>query len=208
MQFSLRSVLLLIAFVAALLGGWKVFVEPYRLQQAAAEAIGAEGGVCYSRTDHPGWMCALFGADSFRKVVRVELPAPETTVRCVPLLPRFTDLESLSVCGAEFTDKELQTLKELRELRLLSLRGTTVTAEGIAALKRSLPHLVVQFDIQFDDDLHFEMPPQKPFERSFLTRRIESITGSRVRIEAHMYPTFKKTGIKRFVLMSENSQFR
>lgn len=60
-------------------------------------------------------------------------------------------------------------------------------------------------DITFDT-IKFEMEKGTEFKRSMLTEAIEDLMGDKVRIRGYMYPTFKKSGIKRFVLVRDNQE--
>jgi len=55
-------------------------------------------------------------------------------------------------------------------------------------------------DISFDD-LKIDIDPASRFESSMLTDDIEQLDGQLVRIRGYMWPSFKRTGIKAFVLL-------
>lgn len=57
-------------------------------------------------------------------------------------LQDMTELDSLYLDGTAITDAGLDHLTHLQKLRVLKLHGTKVTAEGVAALKRTLPGIV------------------------------------------------------------------
>ncbi|HWB00484.1 MAG TPA: hypothetical protein VG713_18455, partial [Pirellulales bacterium] len=54
-------------------------------------------------------------------------------------LAEMTDVERLILDETGITDDELPTLESMTGLRQLSLRGTKVTADGVARLKKALP---------------------------------------------------------------------
>jgi hypothetical protein len=59
-------------------------------------------------------------------------------------LERFSDrLQGLWLRNTQITDKGLRQISVLGNLRLLSLRDTTVTDAAMIALKQSLPGLVI-----------------------------------------------------------------
>lgn len=60
-------------------------------------------------------------------------------------------------------------------------------------------------DITFDT-IKFEMEKGTEFKRSMLTEAIEELMGEKVRVRGYIYPTFKKSGIKRFVLVRDNQE--
>lgn len=205
-QFSLRTALLMTAVTALLLFAYRAYIAPMRLQQVAGAAVFNAGGICQIKLAGPQWLRRLLGDKQFRTVVSVELPQPEIAKVCEKLLPRLAYLESLSVCGAAFTDKQLLGLRRLKRLRQITLRGTMVTDVGIAKLKQELPEVSVicePLEITFDD-LDFKMSSSKPFQYSFLTDRIRCLDGSRVRIRGDILPSFKQTGIEHFVLVRSN----
>lgn len=72
--------------------------------------------------------------------------------------------------------------------------------------RRSRPRTAGELaDITFDD-LKFDMEKGSAFLRSMLTRAIEQLAGTRVRIRGYMLPSFQQSGITQFVLVRDNMQ--
>lgn len=60
-------------------------------------------------------------------------------------------------------------------------------------------------DLTFDD-IKFDMKKGDPFERSLLTKKVEDLNGSTIRIRGYMLPSFQQKGISQFVLVRDNMQ--
>jgi hypothetical protein len=58
-------------------------------------------------------------------------------------------------------------------------------------------------DISFDD-IKFDMKKGEPFERSMLTKEIEALVGTKIRIRGYMLPQFQQKGIEQFVFVRDN----
>jgi len=58
-------------------------------------------------------------------------------------------------------------------------------------------------DVTFDD-IKFEMKKTDPFKRSMLTKKIEKLSGNKVRIRGYILPSFKRKNITQFVLVRDN----
>jgi hypothetical protein len=56
------------------------------------------------------------------------------------------------------------------------------------------------------DDIKFNIEKDEPFERSMLTGNVKELFDQRIRIRGYMYPTFKRKGIERFVLVRDNQE--
>ncbi|MCH2115865.1 MAG: DUF3299 domain-containing protein [Pirellulales bacterium] len=54
------------------------------------------------------------------------------------------------------------------------------------------------------DDIKFEMAENAAFQQSLLTPEIEQLFGKRIRIRGYIFPTLKKHGLTRFVLVRDN----
>ncbi len=120
-QFSLRTLLLLTAASAVLLGLWTIYVAPYRAQSRAAAALrelGAE--LTVEPADGPAWLRKLVGEEYFVNVTKCELHQQAVT------------------------DTDLLHLKGLTKLQNLDLSWTQVTDAGVAELQKSLPKVVIQ----------------------------------------------------------------
>jgi hypothetical protein len=204
MQFTLRSVLILTTLVCVGLALTYHYVLSSPYEHSAVDAIARAGGSCETIFQGPAWLRDMLGDRYFQRIVAADLSPPEATEAALPFLRHLTHLTSLSVAGARFTDDHLIAVGRLSSLRELTLRGTTVTAEKVNALREARPDLNLTtgpLAISFDDDLRFEAPTGQPSDRSHLPRRIHCLDGSAVRIRGKMYYTTQGTGIRLFVLV-------
>src|SRR5262245_2510748 len=131
LQFRLRTVFVGVAVAGVGFLGWRTYVEPFRLQRRAMEAVGAEGGACRTEPGAPQWMCALFGTDRFLDVTYVDLGDRDPSGDLFPRLSVMRRLETLIVGGPTITDAELKRFGPLRSLRFLVLDSTEVTDDGV-----------------------------------------------------------------------------
>lgn len=99
---------------------------------------------------------------------------------------------------------------------IYSLSGATThpdpTAEDEATFDESL-YVTATSDSTFGrfqsktfDDLKFDINPGDYFTRDMLTEEIEAMNGQQIRIRGWMYPTFKRKGITKFVLVRDNQE--
>ena len=56
------------------------------------------------------------------------------------------------------------------------------------------------------DELRFDLKLGEKFERSMLTKEIESLNGQKIRIRGYILPTPQKHGITQFVLVRDNQE--
>src|SRR5262249_40594166 len=88
---------------------------------------------------------------------------PQVTGEGISNLWGLTKLESLSLEGMELGKLGLGCLKELKNLKTLSLKNTVVSAADIADLQRALPGLEVEESAVLRDDLDARQAlPQSP----------------------------------------------
>jgi formylglycine-generating enzyme required for sulfatase activity len=73
------------------------------------------------------------------KLTWIALSGPAVTDAGLVHLQRLPNLTGINLSGAHVNDAWLKQLHGLSKLRILELRDTKVTAEGIAALKKALP---------------------------------------------------------------------
>lgn len=147
LQFSLRTMLVLVLLVAVLCGWLRHKVNQSEQERRAVEAILAMGGkVEYEhekggQADPPGpaWLRALLGDYFFARVDYVRYPrgvGDESLVH----LDRLRHLKTLHLGGTSVTNAGLAHVTNHRELVGLNLRATSVTDAGIAQLE-CLPNL-------------------------------------------------------------------
>jgi hypothetical protein len=65
---------------------------------------------------------------------------PQRLEKALSLLPHLRGLKRLNLEAMPITDKELERVKPLTNLRKLNLSYTAVTDTGVAELRRALPH--------------------------------------------------------------------
>lgn len=56
------------------------------------------------------------------------------------------------------------------------------------------------------DDLRFEIEVGEPFEREMLTANIERLNGLKIRIKGYIRPSFKQSGLEKFVFVRDNQE--
>jgi hypothetical protein len=153
-QFSLRTLLLLTALSAVLLGMWTTYVAPYRAQRRAATALQTLGATLNERqADGPAWVRTLVGEKDFVKVHECWIgfkPISDNDFRHVKAL---TKLQTLHLMDLDISDAGLAHLKGLTNLRTLTLYKIQVTDAGLAHLKglTNLHLLVVANETQVTD---------------------------------------------------------
>lgn len=152
LQYSLRTLLLVITGLAICLGIW---VKPAHDQKVAIEAILHAGGEVYY--DHnfeyddsdmhgnvylpgaeppgPRWLCRLLGPEYFATPVCVDFSGQAVSRADLGSLHRLKQLHILMLRDSRFPDESLVQLQGLTSLRHLHLRDSTVTNEGVAHLK-------------------------------------------------------------------------
>jgi len=56
------------------------------------------------------------------------------------------------------------------------------------------------------DDLKFEMTKTELFDRAMLTPKVNALMGKKIRIRGYIFPTLRKKGLTRFVLVRDNME--
>src|SRR5262245_34075715 len=123
-QFSLRTLLILVAIGAGLAFAWIQLVEPYRLQREAMAAITKLGG-SYKTEDATGWVRYL--DKNSQDVVVVDLADCDKPDEYMPHLVRLPKLRTLVVGGHSVGDEQLGALWRLGSLKGLVLDSTLVS---------------------------------------------------------------------------------
>lgn len=171
LQFSMRTVLVLVTLLCMALAVW---VVPAERQRRAVAAIGKLGGVvdykkpAASETFPVALLRRWLPPDYFGEVESLYLSNTGVTdaelthlerlpgLRYLNLyysgvtdaglvhLERLTRLERLSLTNAQVTDAGLAHLHGLTSLRWLYLNNTRVTDEGLARLRRALPNCRIE----------------------------------------------------------------
>ncbi|HYG78090.1 MAG TPA: hypothetical protein VEK08_23995 [Planctomycetota bacterium] len=79
-------------------------------------------------------------------------PAPSFDASTIPLIAQMKSLERLELFEARLTAENLQPLKELPKLKLLSIHTCDISAADIDAVKAALPQVKVDFKPITDAD--------------------------------------------------------
>src|SRR5258705_2951008 len=106
-QFSLRTLLIVIAVAAGLAFGYAKLIEPYRLQREAMAFITKLGG-SYKTEDATGWVRYL--DKNAQDVVVVDLADCDKPDEYLPQLTRLPKLRALVVGGFAVKDKQVTAL--------------------------------------------------------------------------------------------------
>jgi Leucine-rich repeat (LRR) protein len=134
-QFGIRGLLLLVLVVAIGLFLVRQRLQPYWQQQHVIAVVEELGGT-YQTIEVTDWWLSRLG--STHNVTRIDLPDcddPDAYLAKVADLPA---IEILVVGGLAFTDEHAQRLHATRSLRGLVLDSTSVSEEGLVALRAAL----------------------------------------------------------------------
>src|SRR5436305_672385 len=123
-QFSLRTLLIVIAVAAALAFAYAKTIEPYRLQREAMAVITNFGG-SYKTEDAVGWVRYL--DKDAQDVVVVDLADCDRPDEYWPHLARLPRLRTLVIGGHSVGDEQVAALGRVGSLRGLVLDSTLVT---------------------------------------------------------------------------------
>jgi hypothetical protein len=134
-QFSLRAILLVILLVALGMLILREYLKPYWRQQATMALVERLGGNCQTAEAGVRWL-RVFGA--LHNVSAVNLAACDAPDAYVSDLAELPAIELLIVGGPAFGDEHARRLHRLRTLRCLILDSTSVSDDGIAALREVL----------------------------------------------------------------------
>jgi hypothetical protein len=148
-QFSIRSVLVLVAAVAIPCSWLAVEMKQAREQrEAVGEIERLEGWVGYdyefdasddlvigAEPRGPAWLRHLLGKDFFANVVNVDLNFTQVTDDGLKRVEELSQLQVLQLMVTEVTDTGLEHLKGLTQLRVLYLDGNYITDAGLEHLK-------------------------------------------------------------------------
>ncbi len=141
LQFSVRSLLLVILLCAAGVYAGRVCFEAYRRQRQAMALIEKLGGR-YETTEATGWLRRLFAGHS-QDVILADLADCNDPSAYLDQIAALPALETLVVGGRSFSDEDLSPLRGVKSLQGLVLDSTSVTEEGLATFSAALPHAVV-----------------------------------------------------------------
>ena len=145
LQYSLRTLLLLVVLVSVGLSWFVIQLHQSKRQRKAAEAIMKSGGVVqYSPTPEtlrvPLSLRKLLGDDFFADVVGVSVVDDAQLGH----LSHFDGLQGVELDGPAITDAGLARSQGLTQLKLLSFNCTRVTDEGMKNLREALPECKIE----------------------------------------------------------------
>jgi hypothetical protein len=139
-QFSLRTLLILIALGAGVAFVWRQSIErPYRLQREAMAAITKLGGT-YTTEEAAGWIRYL--DKNAQDVVVVDLADCDRPDEYLPHLARLPKLRMLVLGGHAVGDDQVAAIGEFASLRGLILDSTMVSEKATKVLNDKLPDLL------------------------------------------------------------------
>jgi Leucine Rich repeat len=162
-SFSLRTLFLLVSACCLMLGGWSIYVNPYRLQsQSLTSAACLQGEVIVLPASGPPWyrwiITSILGHDAFIQVIKLDLankPIDDAELRTlgglcylqklnldhtqitdasIPALASMQDLMSLSARYTNLSDRSAPSIAQLQGLQSLSLTGTQLTDASVDKL--------------------------------------------------------------------------
>lgn len=154
-QFSLRTILILVAACAVLAGIWVAYFEPYRPEQQILAKMQGKQITVSTEVVGPGWLKWLTQGRYAKRVVRVDL-GQDVTDSDLARLTRFRHLRTVMIAnGPQITDKGLSHFAKMPCLEVLMLAGTHVTNAGVIQLQgvQSLRKLWIGSDNVTDDGL-------------------------------------------------------
>jgi predicted small integral membrane protein len=134
MQYSLRSLLVLTAIVAACYSWLGAEKQWAKRQKDAVAALRSKGTVNYSAEC---CFCSM-GVNYERRE-----PATPEWVENLLRTDFFDTMDLVRLTGPEVTDTDLELVAEVRGLRLLCLHQTNTTAAGRSRLQRTVPRLII-----------------------------------------------------------------
>jgi Leucine-rich repeat (LRR) protein len=147
LQFSLRTLLIVVALIAVAMGLLMRYVHQQRdlvrlEKEAVAEIEKLGGSVDYA--DHaqpvlpslPSWLQAIIGEEKFRPVSSIDLANTKFTEANLINLKKLTAPKILLIYHTKFNDADLAHVCELNTLEGLNLSDTHITSEGLVHLSK------------------------------------------------------------------------
>ena len=87
--------------------------------------------------------------------------------------------------------------------------ATYLSITYIPLLMIAIPTLLVDAELPENvtfDDVKFEIEKNEDFSRQILTDKINNFEGKRIKIRGYIRPSFKQTGIEKFILVRDNQE--
>ncbi|MEC7108493.1 MAG: hypothetical protein VXX11_00655, partial [Planctomycetota bacterium] len=87
--------------------------------------------------------------------------------------------------------------------------ATYLSITYVPLLMIVIPTLLVDAELPENvtfDDVKFEIEKNEDFSRQILTDKINNFEGKRIKIRGYIRPSFKQTGIEKFILVRDNQE--
>ncbi len=87
--------------------------------------------------------------------------------------------------------------------------ATYLSITYIPLLMIVIPTILVDAELPENvtfDDVKFEIEKNDDFSRQILTDKINNFEGKRIKIRGYIRPSFKQTGIEKFILVRDNQE--
>ena len=87
--------------------------------------------------------------------------------------------------------------------------ATYLSITYVPLLMIFIPTLLVDAELPENvtfDDVKFEIEKNEDFSRQILTDKINDFEGKRIKIRGYIRPSFKQTGIEKFILVRDNQE--
>ncbi|MEC7354390.1 MAG: hypothetical protein VX607_06605 [Planctomycetota bacterium] len=87
--------------------------------------------------------------------------------------------------------------------------ATYLSITYIPLLMIFIPTILVDAELPENvtfDDVKFEIEKNEDFSRQILTDKINNFEGKRIKIRGYIRPSFKQTGIEKFILVRDNQE--
>ena len=90
-----------------------------------------------------------------------------------------------------------------------SSKRTYLSITYVPLLMIVIPTLLLDAELPENvtfDDVKFEIEKNEDFSRQILTDKINNFEGKRIKIRGYIRPSFKQTGIEKFILVRDNQE--
>ena len=133
LQFSLRSLLILMFAVCGATGAWKWHRYPYEEQRRALDALASNANF-ETTPAYPVWLHGVLDPEFYHHVPKVSYFQPAVDDDLAPLR-KLHGVKHLSLAHTNISDAGLAHVGRLAELKELSLWKTNVTSQGLPKLR-------------------------------------------------------------------------